>query len=107
MELPCFHVVNSTGDNEEVVVLALFKELALFFSSVHDLLVFCKGHVLISVAAEHVVQGKSFCITILEGFADTANLLVVISEGAAASGKWSIPGEQIEVVVKSSAIGCH
>ena len=93
MQLPCLHIVYAAGDCEEVVVNALLKNIALVKYLAHNVGVLGISNILVAVATEEVLEGKTVLLSVLKGLADTLNFNVVIAERSAAAGERSVPRE--------------
>ena len=93
MQLPSLHIVHAAGNCEEIVVNAFLKYGALIENLAHDIRVLGISDVLVAVAAEQILEGKTVLLAVFKGLADTLNFNVVIAERSAATGERSIPCE--------------
>ena len=93
VQLPCLHVMYAAGDCKEVVVNALLKNIALVKYLAHNVGMLGISNILVTVAAEQILKGKTVLLTVFKSLANTLNLNLMVAERSAATGERSVPRE--------------
>ena len=93
VQLPCLHIVDASGNGKEIIILPLNQLRAVLQHSVHDILMLLIGNILVTIAAEHVIQLQSSVLSHSQSLPYPLHLPVMISPWPAAARKRPIPGK--------------